>query len=127
MSESQPISFLLNLVRVEKFHAGLHFSFLLHLVNYIAGQLYSLVAGQLLKESADLQFMKGDWKLKLAPKNQLGSLFMEPQPVLHSHSMKPFLSHVGKGKRNSMWLMSRVLLKTGMTLLLLLLSHVSRV
>lgn len=55
----------------------------------IAGQLFSLVAGQLLKESADLQFMKGDWKLKLAPKNQLGSLFMEPQPVLHSHSMKP--------------------------------------
>ena len=41
---------------------------------------------------------------------------MEPQSVLHHHPMKPFLSHIGKGKRNSMWLMSRVLLKTGMAL-----------
>ena len=39
--ESQPISFLLNPVRVEKLHVGLHFSFLLHLVNYIVDIVFN--------------------------------------------------------------------------------------
>ena len=58
MSESQSISSSLNPGRVEKLHVCLYFSFLLHLVNYTAGQQYSLIVGQLLKEPADLQFTK---------------------------------------------------------------------